>query len=79
MRSIDCQFDFFQVHFLDLAPALQASLVASPVKKNPPHRLSRGGEEMASAVPMLDLLDIDQSEIRIMHQRVACSVCPGFS
>src|SRR5262249_53809741 len=50
------------------APALETSLIAGAVEDNPAHGLGRGGEEVAAAVPVPRLLDIDQPNIGFMDQ-----------
>ena len=37
--------------------------------KDPPHRFGGRGKEVAAAVPVLRLLDVDQPQIRLMHER----------
>ncbi len=36
--------------------------------QDPPHRLGGGSEEMAATIPVLRLVDIDQSQIHLMNQ-----------
>ena len=37
--------------------------------ENPPHCLRGGGKEVASTIPLLGLVRIDQPEIRLVYQR----------
>src|SRR6266567_3385065 len=57
---------------------LETSLVASFFDENSPHRLGRSREEMAPAVPLLNLVGIDQAEIGFMHQGGGLEGLPGF-
>ena len=53
---------------LPVAAVLQASLAAGLVDQDAAHRLGRGGEEVAPAVPVLGLVHVDQPEIRLVDQ-----------
>jgi hypothetical protein len=68
MWSIHSQLDLIQVHFPDLDPAFQASLITGPVKENPSHGLGGRREKVTTAVPTLDVTTIDQANVGVMHE-----------
>jgi len=49
-------------------PSFGALLVACAIEENPPHRLGRGGKEMAPTVPVLDFGHVDQPELHLVDQ-----------
>ena len=48
---------------------LDSIFTACGFDQNSPHGLSRGGEEVAAAVPVLRAGAIDQAQVGFMHQR----------
>jgi hypothetical protein len=54
---------------LPRAAAFQPLFVAGAIDENPPHGLGCGGEKMPSRVPPLNLIGVDQPDVRFMHQR----------
>ena len=65
------------IHLLTVATALHRILPANGFDQNPPHRLGRSGKEVSPAVPVLSLLDVHQTQIRLVDQtgrlqRVVC-------
>jgi hypothetical protein len=47
---------------------LPGPLAAGTVHKNASHGLGRRGEEMATAVPVMDLFPINQPQLGFVHQ-----------
>ena len=43
--------------------------ILSSIEQDPPHRFSRGGEEVPAAVPVPDVLSVHQAEVRLVDQR----------
>jgi hypothetical protein len=52
-----------------IASLLGRLLLPCMFDQYPPHRLGRSPEEMPPAVPLLSLINIHQTQIRLMHQR----------
>jgi hypothetical protein len=52
-----------------LAATTRLLLSAGTFDQDATHCLGRGGKEVAAAVPVLDLLGIDQPNVGIMHER----------
>ncbi len=48
---------------------LEACLAAGRFNENAPHRFGGRGKEVAARVPLLSLLDIDEANVGVMHQR----------
>ena len=67
-----------QLHPLEHPAVLPAVLAPRRLNKDAPHGLGRGGEEVAAAVPVLDLFDIHQPEVRLMDQSCGLECLPGF-
>ncbi len=57
-----------EIEALQLPTPTQALFTASALDENPPHRLSRGSKEMAAAVPVLNLLPVDQTQVGIVYK-----------
>ena len=60
---------FIQRNAFVVAAMFWTAFSSGLVHQNPPHRFSRGGEEMSPAVPVLRLLDVDEPNVRIVDER----------
>jgi hypothetical protein len=71
-RRLGC-FNFLVCDGLSLKVAAVSERKFSPrlIHEDPSHRLSRGGKEVAAAVPLLGLIDIDEANIRLMD-KIGC-------
>jgi hypothetical protein len=62
------RFDVGQLFARVLAAGLEGSLMAGAFHDDAPHRLGRGGEEVATAVPALGRLRVHQPEISLVDE-----------
>ena len=62
-------FELIPIHAFSPPATLETLFVARLVDQNPPHGLGRRPKEVPSAIPMLDLLSIYQSQIGLVDQR----------
>src|SRR5436190_23834669 len=60
------------------AAALWAQFLSGPLHQDPPHRFSGRGKEVATAVPVLGLLDINKAKVGLMDQRRRLQRLPRF-
>ena len=67
-----------QLHPLERPAVLAPLLAPRRLDQDAPHGLGRGGEEVAAAVPVLDLFDIHQPQVRLMHQGRGLKRLPRF-
>jgi hypothetical protein len=67
-----------QIDSPDLTSAFPSLLAASVFDENGPHGLGCGSKEMASAVPVLDLVDVHQADVRLVDQRRGLERLAGF-
>jgi hypothetical protein len=60
------------------AAVLLPQFAAGIFNENPPHRLGRGAEEVTSATPVLDALDVDEANVRLVHESRGLKRVPRF-
>ncbi len=63
------EFGIEQLMALPAATSLRGLLAAGVLDHDPSHGFGRRGEEVAAAVPVLDLLNVYQPQIGFMHER----------
>ena len=61
VRSHKRDFHLLEVNAFVVAAPFQSSLAARLFHENSPHSFSSGGEEVATAVPVLGLFHVDQA------------------
>ena len=67
-----------EVHATPVAPVLRALLAAGAVDQDPPHRLGRGGEEVAPAVPACSAARVHQPQVGLVDQGRGLEGLPGL-
>ena len=60
-----------QLNPLATSASLQTPFLACLFDKNPPHGFRSGREEVAPAFPVRNAVHVNQTEIRLMHERSA--------
>jgi len=67
-RSFQRDGDLREIDLSSIPASFEAVPITGAVQQNPPHRLGRGGKEVAPAVPILRLFAADQPQVRFVHQ-----------
>src|SRR5579863_4841379 len=71
-RIVNAEREIIEGPLLQAAAPLDPTFSSGSLDQDPTHRLSGGGEEVPSIVPVSKLLAIDKSDVGFMHQ--GCSL-----
>src|SRR5262249_47320808 len=68
----------FQMEARATAAALGAQFLSGSLHQDPPHRFGGCGKEVATAVPVLGLLDLNEAKVGLVDQRRRLQRLPRF-
>ncbi len=68
-RVLDCARGLFEINPAGASASLERAPLACPFDEDPPHPFGCRGEEVAAAIPALNLVHVDQPDVCVVDQR----------